>query len=147
MNERQERFAQLVASAVPFGRAYEQAGYSASGDIADKAGSRLAKKVEVEARIAELRAENAKLASLSRAEAIDFLCEVVKKPIGEVTTESRLAQEYQEPGEHSGGKIKMPGKIDAIRELAKICGWYAPEKQEISASDSLAELIGEIRGR
>ena len=147
MNERQERFCELVASGMAQGRAYEQAGYDATGTVADKAASRLATNVEVANRIAELRTENRRLSSMTRAEAIDFLCEVVGKPIGEIDTSSRLAQEYQEPGEHSGGKIKMPGKIDAIRELAKICGWYAPEKQEISASDSLAELIGEIRGR
>lgn len=147
MNERQERFCELVASGMAQGRAYEQAGYDAKGVVADKAASRLVTNVEISNRIEELRAENRRLSSMTRAQAIDFLCEVVGKPIGEIDPNSRLAQEYQEAGEHTGSKIKMPGKIDAIRELAKMCGWYEPEKKEIGVTDELASLMREIRGR
>lgn len=146
MNDRQRRFAELVVSGRPAGRAYEEAGYSARGHAADVEGSKFLTKPEIAAYIAQLRAESAKDARLSKAQVIAFLCDVIATPIGEVTPDSRLAQEYEAPSESRGGRIKMPGKIPAVQELAKLCGWYAPEKVEVKA-DSLAELIREIRSR
>lgn len=146
LSPRHEKFAQLVASGEPAGRAYEKCGYDSRGASADAQAARLIRTAKVAARIAEIRKQCDELCTMSKEEAIDFLVECIRKPIGEIDTAHRLAQEYQEPGEHSGGRIKMPAKLDALDKLAKLCGWYAPEKKEITG-DAFAAMLAELRAR
>jgi hypothetical protein len=81
----------------------------------------------VAARIEELRARNAEKCQLSRDEAVQYLVEILKTPISEVTADHRLAQSY----DPKSGKIELPNKLGAMQLLAKMCGWQAPEKHEI----------------
>lgn len=147
LNERQERFCQLVASGRPHGRAYEEAGYSAKGRSADAQAAKLVAKGNVQARIAELMKENASGCRLSREQAMAYLCDIIETPVGDIDPQHKLAQEYREPGETTGGMIKMPAKLDAFKELAKMCGWYEPDKIEHSVTDEIAEMMMRIRKR
>ena len=60
-------------------------------------------------------------------EAVQYLVEILKTPIGELTAEHRLAQSY----DAKSGKIELPNKLTAMQLLAKMCGWNEPEKHEI----------------
>lgn len=42
-------------------------------------------------------------------------------------------------------KVKFWNKLDAVEKLAKILGWYAPERH-IHTIDPLSKLIGELQG-
>lgn len=148
LNERQERFCQLVVSGRPHGRAYEEAGYKAKGDFADQCAARmLSRNAKVKARVAELKSENASGCRLSREQAMSFLCDIIETPVGEIDPNHKLAQEYREPGETTAAMIKMPAKLDAFDKLAKMCGWYEPEKIQHSVTDEIAEMMMRIRKR
>ena len=51
-------------------------------------------------------------------EAVRYLVEILKTPIGEVTADHRLAQSY----DAKSGKIELPNKLGALQLLAKMCG-------------------------
>ena len=63
-------------------------------------------------------------ASSKRDEAVQYLVEILKTPIGEVTVDHRLAQSY----DAKSGKIELPNKLGAMQLLAKMCGWNEPER-------------------
>jgi hypothetical protein len=42
-------------------------------------------------------------------------------------------------------QIRMPDKLAAIAQLAKLCGWNEPEKFEHGATDTLTEFLHELR--
>ena len=116
-NARHERFAQLVASGKYSDmEAFKQAGYSARLGSAE-CSRRLSENEGVKARIAELKARNAEKCEMARAEAVQYLVEILKTPIGEVTSDHRLAQSY----DAKSGKIELPNKLGAMQLLAKKC--------------------------
>jgi hypothetical protein len=80
----------------------------------------------VTARIEEVRARRAEKCQVSRDQAIQYLVEIRKTPIAEVTADHRLAQSY----DAKSGKIELPNKLGAMQLLAKMCGWNEPEKHE-----------------
>lgn len=147
LNDRQRLFAQHLVSGMAAGRAYEKAGYDARGHVADSAAERLLSNVDVAKHIEELRAESRQSSRIDKARAIEILCDIIETPIGEIDKDHMLAQEYQGPTEHAGAKIKMPAKMDAIRELAKMLGFYAPEKVAVGVTSDLASLMAELRER
>jgi hypothetical protein len=49
-------------------------------------------------------------------EAVQYLVEILKTPIGEVTADHRLAQSY----DAMSGKIELPNKLGAMQLLAKM---------------------------
>ena len=145
-NCRQEQFAQLVASGKHSDmEAFKQAGYA--DESAHKSACRLRANESVAARIEELRARNAEKCQLSRDEAVQYLVEILKTPIAEVTADHRLAQSY----DAKSGKIELPNKLGAMQLLAKMCGWNEPEKHEIEhgfkEKQELIEVIARLRGR
>ena len=145
-NARHERFAQLVASGKHSDmEAFKQAGYA--DESAHQNACRLRANESVADRIEELRARNAEKCQLSRDEAVQYLVEILKTPIGEVTADHRLAQSY----DAKSGKIELPKKLGAMQLLAKMCGWNEPEKHEIEhgfkEQQELVEVIARLRGR
>jgi hypothetical protein len=74
-------------------------------------------------------ARNAEKCQLSRDEAVQYLVEILKTPIGEVTADHRLAQFY----DAKSGKIELPNKLGAMQLLAKMCGWQAPGEARVRA--------------
>lgn len=72
-NPRHERFAQEYLVDLNGGRAYERAGYKASGRSADAHASRLVANGSIAARIAELQAERAESVGVTAQEVVTGL--------------------------------------------------------------------------
>ena len=100
----------------------------------------------VAARIEELRARNAEKCQLSKDQAIQYLVDILKTPIGVVTVDHQLGQTF----DAKSGKVELPNKLGAMQLLAKMCGWLTPEKHEIEhgyrEKEELIEVIKRMRG-
>lgn len=129
LTPKQLLFCEHIAAGRSQADAYKRAGYK-DGPGAAAAASRLLKKDEIRRRIDQINVEVAKSSRFEREDAIRFLAEIIETPIDRVTPDSRLAQELVEATDRSGRKIKMPGKIEALREMAKMLGWYEPERSD-----------------
>jgi hypothetical protein len=159
LNPRQRKFAELAATGIPAGRAYEQAGYNAkSALVADSAAARLSANVKVAAYVREIRAAAAEQgkddAILTIREKREYLARVVRTPIGDVTTDSDLCQEHARTDgpESSFEKFKMPGKLEAIKLDSLLAGELAdPNKHgDVNVSVNVtvsAEKLREIQDR
>jgi siderophore synthetase component len=146
VNPKQEIFCQLVAAGqMTIGKAYTQAGWTATGPAATAAASRALTKANIKARIAEIQAEMSKSSKLSREQLRDYLIEVLTTPAGEVHEKHRLCQSYKLTAE--AAEYKMPDKLRAAEQLCKILGWHAPDEVKLSADDALSTLIASIRAR
>lgn len=108
----------------------------------EQSGAFLLKNELVKAKIAELRASTARLASLSRGDIVEYLADVVKTPIGSLTSNSRMVQAY----DPTSGKITMVSKMDAIDRLCRILGYYEPVKVEASLESKLIMLFADMTG-
>ncbi len=105
-NVRHEAFCQLYTGEAlgNAAEAYRRAGYKLkSDDSARSEAARLQTFANVAARIAYLRRENERKNQITRGEALAILADIAKH--GERTDQIR-----------------------AIEALAKLCGWYTPEK-------------------
>ena len=149
-NPRHERFAQLVAEGRTQADAYRDA-FPLSRKWKDSAihpkASHLSDKVGT--RVRELQEELAKRSVIQKEEVVKFLSDVVRTPIGEVGPDSPLAQAY-ESGK-GGVRVSFVSKLAAIEQLAKLLGWYAPQKVEqevrFAPDEAVAARIGEELAR
>jgi hypothetical protein len=138
-----EAFAQAVASGSTGVQAYRQCvARRCTTKTAMEKASKLLANVKVKARVAALR-ELVKDAlwegfGWDQRRILAALIEIIETPAGEVQPGHRLCQEWSREkfggGKNSGQgvrtKVKMPAKLDALRELNKMVGLYAPEKLE-----------------
>jgi hypothetical protein len=95
-------------------------------------------------RVAELKEAQSQKSELSRDQAREFLTEVILTPAGKVNEQSRLCQSYKVTPEVR--EIRMPDKLRALEQLAKLCGWDAPDKVQLSADNELTEFLRKLRG-
>jgi hypothetical protein len=146
ITDRMRRVCELVVAGMPAGRAYERAGYSARGDVADQAASRLLGTVKVASYLEQLRKEAARKAGMERDDLVQYLVDVLKTPVGKIDANHVLAQEWS-MDEAGGIKVKMPAKLAAAAQLAAIMGWNKPQEVKVDASDKLADIIRRIRAR
>ena len=118
-NPRHERFAQLMAFAsLPICEAYKQAGYGAKS--AAFAGPRLAKHVQVTARIAELKREAEQAAGTRSIQAI---------------TRQELTELLGKIIRAGFGKPEKTGPHDALKAselLTKLRGWNEPDRSQVA---------------
>ena len=147
LNPRQKKFADLIILGTPAGRAWTQAGYQARGNPAEVQASIALKKPKFKAYIKAERERMDKAGEMRRDDLVSWLASVIRTPIGQVTAESPLCQEWSCEDIENGTRtrIKMASKLEACRQLAQIMGWNAPEKIQITAADKLAEIVGKIR--
>ena len=100
-------------------------------------------------RVAELKAAQAQKSELSRDQLREFLTEVILTPASKVNEQSRLCQSYKVTPEVR--EIRMPDKLRAVEQLAKLCGFNEPEKMEIEhwiqGAARVVEVIARLRGR
>jgi hypothetical protein len=141
-NVRHEKFAQCVASGLSGADAYRRAA-EYSGKQADGNAANWMKRSGVRERIEELKAEAADKCSLSREQALDWLASVIRTPAGQVTKDSPLCQSYKVTG--GVEEIRMPDKIAAVTQIAKMCGWHTPDKIHLQAEDTLTAFMQSIR--
>lgn len=146
-NPRHERFAQAIARGEYADAAYKEAGFKNHRSSA----SRLLANASIQRRIAALQLENCEMSKIDRQEALAYLASVVRTPIGHVTADSPVCQEYSEATTPEGQtylKVKMPSKIDALRLIGKWSGWERGTQAERDAAAALggvAELVSRIR--
>jgi hypothetical protein len=141
-NSRHELFAQAVASGKSASEGYRQSG--ANGKNADVHAARLMVNDGICQRVAELKAAQSQKSELSRDQVRQFLTEVILTPAGKVDEHSRLCQHYKVTPDIR--EIRMPDKLRAVEQLAKLCGWNEPEKLEHGADNELMELLKRLRG-
>lgn len=143
MNDRQRRFCENVVKGMPAGRAYEAAGYAARGGSADSAGAKLLRNDKVAKYLAELREAASHKAGMERDDLVQYLVDVMKTPVGEITEMSVLCQEWRMSGEDV--VVKMPAKLAAAKQLAEMMGWNKPIEVKHGVDDKLGDLIRRIR--
>lgn len=115
---RQERFCQRVAAGMPAYRAYQDAGYDGTGNVAGAASSRMLKDVKISLRIADImRPDEKKL----------------------VVTKDRKRQLLRQKIE--SGEFKPADWLRAIEIDAKLAGDFAPERMEVEQGPKTLESI------
>jgi phage terminase small subunit len=112
MKAQHKKFAKLWLKGVPAGRAYEQAGYTSRGNVADICASRLLKNAKVKDYIDKMNDKDDKATILSVSARKELLTRIA------------LANEDERPSD----------AIRATAELSKMDGAYEPEKQEQSVN-------------
>jgi phage terminase small subunit len=139
LNPRQKKFVDLWLEGMAAGPAYTKAGFSANG--ADQAARNLLRKTQIVAYVESERQRLGEMSALKKWEAVAHLTRVIKTPIGEVDEKSDLAQEFQVS--EFGTRIKMMSKMDAFEKLAKMLGWYEPDKVEHTVEVIIGGSAGE----
>ena len=93
-----------------------------------------------------LRQASRKAVVVSLEELHSFLGDVLKTPISQLDENSPLISEVTETESQNGTtrKIKMPDKLRAADMIAKLAGYYAPEKQEVAVTHSIGSLVESI---
>lgn len=134
-NARQERFACEVAKGAKLTAAFRLAGFK--GDRREA--SLLGQNPNIQARVLWLKKEAAKSDVLTIAEKREFLARVLRTPLGEVSKDSDLCQEWSETVTKDGGseRIKMPDKLAAI----KLDNDLAEDGAEASAARAISVMV------
>jgi len=142
VNDRQERFAQLIVEGVPAAQAYARAGYHNPGFAAENA-RKLRNKKRVAARIDELMASTEDLIELRRrlldrflvaSITIDRLAMFEAGDLrADLSDEERALIEGMEATKF-GPKYLMPKKLEAAAQLARLHG-LAKDKSEVTGKD------------
>lgn len=127
LNDRMRRFGELVAGGMAAGRAYEEAGYVASGVVADAAASRLLTNVKVDAFVKELRLKSAETCEMTRIDLVQMLVDVIKSKPSDASLDNPLCELSM--GAH-GPYATFPPKPRYVERLCKMLGWDEPDKLE-----------------
>jgi hypothetical protein len=132
LSAKHEAFAQRIASGEAASRAYT-AIYGVKGATSEANASRLLRNAKVVARIRALQTEAGEKAGFERADAIKFLVDVLRTPVSELHPSHPLCQSFHESraGNKSTLHVQMPSKIAALEKLARLRGWYEPEKKDL----------------
>jgi hypothetical protein len=149
VNDRQERFAQLIAMNVPAAQAYAEAGFN--NEFAADNARKLRNKKHVRARIEELAASTSDMVELRRAMLDEFYVHVLKtdrvdiyddqarlRPLAELRPEHRALIEGIDTRINQYGETKnllMPSKLAAAAQLAKLHGLDKPLKIAETTAD------------
>jgi hypothetical protein len=135
-----EKFAQFVASGLSLAESYRRTtGQTANADVK---GTQWHGYAGIKERIAELKAQNATRAQMTREELMGFYAAVIRTPADRVEAGSAVIQAYETT--ESGHKIRIVDKAAAGAQLQKMCGWNEPERVELG-TDSLSTYILQLR--
>ncbi len=152
LSAKHEKFCQLIAEGSTGYDAYRKAGYKCSKETARANAAKLLTKANILSRIEQIRAKASELCDMTKAEALRYLTRIIRTPVGDLDEKSDLVQEYHR--EDMGArtvrtKVKMCGKLEALKQLASLCGWNAPEKIELESGPvtrgSIEEAIARLR--
>lgn len=138
MDARQVRFLQVLASGADRYSAMEEAGYKQSRSVMASTAKRILSSPSGAKYLAELQERSAALAVMSLQEKREFLAAIVRTPIGKVDEKSPLCQEYVVVENESGSavKVKMPSKLEAIKEDNRLAGHYPAEEDPLQGVDT-----------
>jgi hypothetical protein len=145
-NQRHEVFAQGIAKGLSASDAFRVVTPGKPKNVDIKA-CQMRRQTGVEERIAELRCENDKKATLSREQVLKWLTRVITTGAGDVGPHDSLCQAHKVTNGHGweAHEVKVPDKLGAVQQLAKMCDWNSPDKLEIGAGDSLKKYLMELR--
>jgi phage terminase small subunit len=146
MTPKQKKFADLRLEGLPAGIAYSQAGYSSAHPRVDA--RKLLKHETVAAYIAAQQEILNERCLLNQVQVMNYLTHVIMTPIGRLDEESPLAQEFSNDlvgKETMRKRVKMIGKMDAIKQLCNMMGWNAPQQHHVEVSSELAEMVRKAR--
>lgn len=146
LSPKQKKFADLRLEGLPAGIAYLQAGYSTAHPR--PSARKLLKNETVAAYIAAQQEILNERCLLSQVQVMNYLTHIIVTPIGRLDEESPLTQEYSVDlvgKETTRKRVKMVGKMDAVKQLCTMMGWNAPQQHEVTATSELAEMIRKAR--
>jgi terminase small subunit-like protein len=135
-----ERFATFAASGLSLAESYRRT--TGQTKNADVKGTQWHGYAGIKERIAELKAQNAQRAQMTREEMMAFYAAVIRTPADQVPAGGPIIQAYEET-EH-GHKIRLVDKAAAGAALAKMCGWDEPTKIVVT-TDPLLAYLRELR--
>jgi hypothetical protein len=146
-NQRHEVFAQGIAKGLSASDAFRVVTPGNPKNVDIKA-CQMRRQAGVEERIAELRRENDKKATLSRAQALKWLTRVITTGAGDVGPHDALCQSHKVTSGDGweSHEIRVPDKLGAIQQLAKMCNWNAPEKFQVGG-DTLSAYLVALRAK
>ncbi|RYD21745.1 MAG: terminase small subunit [Verrucomicrobiaceae bacterium] len=146
LSPRQKKFVDLYLEGLPAGAAYTQAGYQSRAPGRDA--SKLLRTGKIAAYVTlEQEVLNSK-SRLNKEQMMNYLTHIILTPIGRLTEESLLTQEYNVDPAVKGGirkRVKMIGKMDAIKQLCSMMGWNAPQQHHVEVHSQLAEMVRKAR--
>ena len=137
-----EKFAEHVASGAGLAESYRRT----TGQIknADVKGTQWHGYAGIKGRIAELKAQNAQRAQMTREELMAFYAAVIRTPADRVPAGSPVIQAYELT--ESGPKIRICDKAAAGAALARMCDWNSPEQLSIGVN-TLTGYLRELRAQ
>jgi phage terminase small subunit len=144
LNPRERAFVDAYIVSGQATDAYRKAGYAATTARAANVGAhKILHRPRVAAAIAAERAALRAASRMTKEDAIDWLCDAIRTPIGEIDEKNQLAQEWtvEEVGElTTKTKLKMVPKLESLKQLALMLGWNAPE--EVNTHHQVTIVIG-----
>ena len=140
LTERQKRFCREYVNNVSVVEAYANSGYTARGASASAAASRMLTKPNVRACIEELRAKLDDDSIMKKKEYLQHLTRIVRQAPGKLSKDSSICQEFEDYGEDMF-KTKLPNKLEAGKQLAKLQGWEEPDKLEVNTTTDLFSAL------
>ncbi|MEM1085030.1 MAG: terminase small subunit [Verrucomicrobiota bacterium] len=133
LNDRQHRFVTLVASGVPAGRAYEQAGYKSRGNAADVGGSKLVRNPKVAEALQRERDLGLKASRLDRNEKLGILEEIARNATAPARERIAAIKVHNE----------MTGEATGSREESRAAVILDIEKRAKEVASGLARVYQE----
>jgi hypothetical protein len=137
-NPRHETFSQGLAKGLSADAAYEAAGFSAHRGNA----ARLSAIESVRARVAELQKTTEAKAEMTRDEAVAMCIEILKSPPSAASMENPLCELKMSK---AGPFATFPDKRGVLERLAKLLGWDAPEKHDVTLTGPRGVLAGVLK--
>jgi hypothetical protein len=126
MSSKQTVFAQGVAA----GSSPTQAYLAAYGRNHGSDAAKQLKRPGVAEEIERLRAANRESCQLERKDLVDYLTAILFTPVAHVDAEHLLAESYDayRDGDREWVKVKMVSKMEAVRTLCRMMGWWEADK-------------------
>jgi phage terminase small subunit len=143
LSPKQKRFVELYHVTGNASEAYAEA-YGIAKAAASTSAWRALRRPEVRDYLAEMEGDAREFVEATREEIVEYLLSVVLTPVGDLTPESVLAQEWSE--DEKGIRVKMPSKIAAIQELNRMLGFHGVHRVEVTAEADVVEMLRTLTG-
>jgi len=158
LNPRQQKFVSLYASGQTAAAAYGAA-YGRAGHGAEASGARLLRNVEVQARLAELRAKASQEAVMTLADVVGHLLEMYKTPISALDENHPYTRRMTVSETGQAGKVvrsvrivEKDSPLAILCEIARLLGLYGPKAKPSRAKGqpeageaTVADLIASLK--
>lgn len=142
LNQRQFIFCQQILSGKEPPEAYRLAGYRSKRPHED--GSKLLHNPQVTRYLQQQRGIAVKKFTMGREDVLAYLQEVAETPAGAVDKNHRLCQEYTDKPDEQ--KIKMPGKVDALKTINAMMGWDVKDVAADKQAEGIKAVAEVLRG-